>query len=302
MKGSYKGCGKDFLMELRDILNTVAERLPDQLDALLTYAGALIPADIDVLSVLKLIGVLAVVSISLGILGRFAFGKESNLNRSVCAAIGILFLYVLTVVIYTFKPWNLEMFLSPLPFVTFRENYMILLPFQGSSFPVLCDRILSMVILAFLVNLLDVIIPRGETIPGWYVLRLLSVAVCFILHFVLNWAISKYIPNVLTTYAPMILLGVLVAMLLVSLANVLLGALLIAVNPIIGAIYAFFFSNKVGQQLSKAVLTTILLCGVFGLLEYFGYSVILISFSALPAYLPLVVALLLLWFLVGHAL
>ena len=51
-------------MELRDILNTVAERLPDQLDALLTYAGALIPADIDVLSVLKLIGVLAVVSIS----------------------------------------------------------------------------------------------------------------------------------------------------------------------------------------------------------------------------------------------
>ena len=56
------------------------------------------------------------------------------------------------------------------------------------------------------------------------------------------------------------------------------------------------------STLSKAVLTTILLCGVFGLLEYFGYSVILISFSALPAYLPLVVALLLLWFLVGHAL
>lgn len=289
-------------MELRDILNTVAERLPDQLDALLTYAGALIPADIDVLSVLKLIGILAVASIGLGILGRFAFGKESSLNRSVCAAIGILFLYVLTVVIYTFKPWNLEMFLSPLPFVTFRDNYLILLPFQGSSFPVLCDRILSMVILAFLVNLLDVIIPRGKTIPGWYCLRLLSVALCFILHFVLNWAISKYIPNVLTTYAPMILLGVLVAMMLVSLANVVLGAFLIVVNPIIGAIYTFFFSNKVGHQLSKAVLTTALLCAVFGLLEHFGYSVILISFSALPAYLPLVVALLLLWFLVGHAL
>ena len=289
-------------MELRDILNTVAERLPDQLDALLTYAGALIPADIDVLSVLKLIGILAVASIGLGILGRFAFGKESNLNRSVCAAIGILFVYVLTVVIYTFKPWNLEMFLSPLPFVTFRDSYMILLPFQGASFPVLCDRILSMVILAFLVNLLDAIIPRGETIPGWYCLRLFSVAACFILHFLLNWAIGKYIPNVLTTYAPMILLGVLVAMLLVSLANVVLGAFLIAVNPIIGAIYTFFFSNKVGQQLSKAVLTTALLCAVFGLLEHFGYSVILISFSALPAYLPLVVALLLLWFLVGHAL
>lgn len=289
-------------MELRDILGTVAERLPEQLDALLTYAGALIPADIDLMSVLKLIGVLAVASIGLGVLGRFAFGKESNLNRAVCAAIGILFLYVLTVVIYTFKPWNLESFLSPLPFVTFRENYLILLPFQGASFPVLCDRILSMVILAFLVNLLDAIIPRGETIPGWYFLRLFSVALCFILHFALNWAIGKYLPNVLTAYAPMILLGVLLAMLLVGLANLVLGAFLIAVNPIVGAIYTFFFSNKLGQQLSKAVLTTALLCGLFGLLEYFGYSVILISFAALPAYLPLVVALLLLWFLVGHAL
>ena len=91
-------------------------------------------------------------------------------------------------------------------------------------------------------------------------------------------------------------------MMLVSLANVVLGTLLIAVNPIVGAIYAFFFSNKVGQQLSKAVLTTALLCCVFGLLEHFGYSVILISFSALPAYIPLVVSLLLLWYLVGHAL
>lgn len=288
--------------ELREILDLAAQRLPDQLDALLSYAGTLIPADIDILSVLKLIGVLAVVTICLGLLGRLAFGKESSLNQSVCAAIGILFLYVLTVIIYTFKPWNLEAFLSPLPFVTFEGDYLILLPFRGTPYPILCDRVLSLLILAFLVNLLDFVFPKGKSIPGWYFLRLMSVAVCFILHFALNWVINKYIPNVLTTYAPMILLGVLAAMLLVSLANVILGALLIAVNPIVGAIYAFFFSNKIGRQLSKAVLTTVLLCGVFGLLEYFGYSVILISFSALPAYLPLIISLLLLWFLVGNAL
>lgn len=289
-------------MELSDILRLVSEKMPQQLGELLTYAGTLIPADVDILSVLKLIGILAAASVLLGVLGRLAFGKASSLSRAVSAGIGILFLYVLTIIIYTFKPWKLDSFLSPLPFVTFQDQYLILLPFRGASFPVLCDRILSMVILAFLVNLLDSIIPKGESVAGWYVLRFLSVIVCFILHFVLNYLIAKYIPGVLSTYAPTILLCVLIAMMLVSLANVVLGALLIAVNPIVGAIYAFFFSNKVGQQLSKAVLTTALLCCVFGLLEHFGYSVILISFSALPAYLPLVVSLLLLWYLVGHAL
>lgn len=289
-------------MDLSEIIRLISEKMPHQLDSLLTYAGTLIPADVDILSVLKLIGILAAVSVLLGVLGRLAFGKASSLSRSVSAAVGILFLYVLTVIIYTFKPWNLDSFLSPLPFVTFQEQYLILLPFRGASFPVLCDRILSMVILAFLVNLLDSIIPKGESVAGWYVLRLLSVVLCFVLHFILNYLIAKYIPGVLSAYAPTILLCILAAMMLVSLANVVLGALLIAVNPIVGAIYAFFFSNKVGQQLSKAVLTTALLCCVFGLLEHFGYSVILISFSALPAYIPLVVSLLLLWYLVGHAL
>ncbi len=289
-------------MEFQKILERAAQRMPGQLDTLLSYADSIIPENVDVLSVLKLIAVFAAVAIVLGLLGRIAFGKGSSLNSAVSCAISILFLYVLMVVVYTFKPWNLDAFLSPLPFVTFADNYLILLPFRGTTIPMLCSRLLSVIILAFWANLADSLMPKGKTVLGWYVLRLLTVALYFTLNFAVNWAINTYLPNGLLTYAPIILLGILAVMLLVSLANVVLGALLIAVNPVVGAIYAFFFSNKIGRQISKSVLTAAILCAFFALLEHFQYSAILVSFAALPAYLPMIVSLLLLWYLVGHTL
>lgn len=288
-------------MDLNELLSS-AKELPAQLDSWINQATDWMPADVSLLPVLKLILILAAVSMGLSLLGRLIFGKASALTQSISSGIGILLIYVLSVIIYTFKPWSLENLLSPLPYVAFQDEYLIVLPFQGADFAALCDRALSMVILAFLVNLLDDLLPRGEHIVLWYISRVALVCVSFVLHFALNWAINTYLPNVLTTYAPVILVCVLLGLLLVGVANVILSALLIAVNPVVGAIYAFFFSNKVGKQLSKAVLTTVLVTAVFVLLERFGYSVIAISFSALPSYIPLLAALLMLWYVAGHTL
>jgi len=286
---------------MNDILSALGQ-LPEEMGTIIGSAVDLIPVNVDILSVLKLILVIAAVSTAFGIVGRVAFGRHSELNCAVTSAIAILFLYVLSVIIYTFRPWNLESFLSPLPFVAFREDRMYLLLTQGVDFRLLCSRVLDLVILSFLVNLLDTVVPRGKSVLGWYFLRLLSVCLCFVLYFLLNQVLLKYLPGVLVTYAPTILLCILVGLLFLGLINAILSALVIAVNPVLGAIYAFFFSNVVGKQLSKAVLTTMILGALGYLLERWGYTVIAISAAALPAYIPLLAVVLVLWYFVGHIL
>lgn len=288
-------------MDLNSIISSVAEQLPE-LDQLLSSAYQYIPASIDFPDMLKFALILLVSVLGLGIVGRLALGRQSNLNHVLSCSMGILLIYVLTIVVYTFRPWQLERFLSPLPFATFLREYLWVLPFHGTSFETLCSNILSLVILAFLVNLIDTVMPEGETILSWYVLRFLTVILAMGLHLAANWAITMYLPNLLVVYAPTVLLIVLVAALLVGIAKVVLGVVLTIVNPLIGAIYAFFFCSKIGIQLTKSVFTAAILCVLFYILEYFGYTVICISYTALLSYLPLLAALLVLWYLLGHEL
>ena len=73
-------------------------------------------------------------------------------------------------------------------------------------------------------------------------------------------------------------------------------------NPILGAIYAFFFSNKIGKQLTKAVLTTVILTVLVLLLCHFGFGIIPVGQAVLISYIPLLGLLLILWYLIGHTL
>ncbi len=293
-----------YTSELSSAIDAVSSYLPENLDLKGALSAAIdtIPAEIDFLSTMKFLLVFAAGSLLFGLLSRIVLGKRSSLNHSVSSAIGILFVYAVTIVIYTLKPWNLTQFLSPLPFVTFLDNHIMLLPFSGAEIPILCHEIVSLVILAFLVNLLDTFLPKGESILSWFGLRLLTVVLAMALHLVANWAVNTYLPDFLVTYAPVILLVLLVGMLFLGVLNVILSLVLTAVNPFIGAVYAFFFSNIIGKQLTKAVFSTALICAVIYLLEYFGYTVICITAAALLSYIPLIVVLLALWYVIGHVL
>ncbi len=272
------------------------------MDHHLPQLASMLPVEIDILSALKFIGVFAGLALLASLLVRIFLGKHSSLNHAVSSAMGILLIYVATVVIDTFRIRALTRYLSPLPFVRFSEESLHILSFKNAAIPVLCENILSLLILAFLVNLIDRIVPKGKTVGRWYLLRFLSTALAIVLHYLVNWASHTFLPGVLVAYAPIILIGILVAMFLLGVLNVLLSLLLTVVNPILGGIYAFFFSNKLGRQLSKSILTTVILCGVFYALEHFGYGVICISAAALLSYLPMLLVLLLLWYLIGHVL
>ena len=214
----------------------------------------------------------------------------------------VLFIYTITVVIYTFNPWNLDILLSPLPFATFSDHYLIIHPILDLQFTALCTQLLSLLILAFLINLVDTLMPKGEGIFSWLLLRLITVLGCFALHLVVSWAFRTYLPEALVKYAPTILLTVLLVLLGSGVVSLLLGLVIAITSPFLGAMYSFFFSNIVGKQISKALFTSGVICGILYLMEKIGLVVILITPAALLTYIPLALVLLLLWFLIGHIL
>lgn len=304
-------------MNLESTLSTLETMIPEHIEEVFQYASAYIPenlgkvirhasfympAEIDLIATAEFMLYFTAASLILGILGRVCLGKRSSLNHSVSSAMAILLIYALTIVIYTLKPWNLEMFLSPLPFVTFAGDYLIVLPIHDTAFPALCTEVLSMVILAFLINLVGTFMPKGERIISWYLYRFAAVILCMGLHFGACWAFEIFLPEVLVTYAPMILLALLLFMAFSGILSLVLGAILTVSSPFLGAMYTFFFSNIVGKQVSKALFTTVILCAVIYLIGFFGFTVITITASALLTYIPLAIILLALWYVLGHVL
>lgn len=288
--------------EIQQVVTQASSYIPEQLRDSLRHAASYLPAEISFMTVAQFLLYFAAASLVLGSISRVVLGKRSSLNHALSSVMAVLFIYTATIVIYTFKPWNLDILLSPLPFVTFSDHYLIVHPMTDLTFPALCSQLLSLMILTFLINLVDTLIPPGEGIVNWLLLRLITVLGCFGLHFLVSWAFRTYLPEALVTYAPTILLAVLLVLLGSGVVSLVLGLIIAITSPFLGAMYSFFFSNIVGKQISKSIFTTGVVCGIFYLMEHFGLVVILISPAALLTYVPLALVLLLLWFLVGHIL
>lgn len=257
--------------------------------------------EFDTESLIYFVLIFAIGSILLGTIGRFAFGKRSMLSQSVSSAIGILFVYALAVVIWSAGA-SLSNFISPLPFVTLGSNYLYIFPFAGSDYTQICAQLLSAVALAFIANLIDGIMPRGKNLFTWFLFRSLTVLLAAAAHIFVSSILRGLLPEGLLTYAPVILLGLLVLLLLVGVLKIIVGALLATVNPLIGAFYTFFFATIVGKALTKALLTAALLSSLVFALNYLEISAIAIDSAALVAYIPFLLVLLVIWYLVGHLL
>lgn len=298
--------------DLNATMETIASGLESAIESVrgflpegMTLNGAidqvvnLIPAELDFMTMMQFLLLFAGGTVLLGMLGRMILGRRSSLNHAISSAMGILFVYAMSIVIFAFGHWDLTGLPTSLPFVTFAGDYLVVFPLQRAAFTGICHEVLNLVILAFLVNLLDSFIPQGSNPITWFIFRIFSVALSLVLHLASQWAINTYLPDVLVTYAPIILLGVLAAMLLMGALNVVLNLLVTAVNPIFGVLYTFFFSNIVGKQLTKAVLTTAILTALVFLLGYFDYTIINISLASLTSYIPLAGVAAALWYLLG---
>lgn len=259
------------------------------------------PDNFNASQYLQFMLVLVVGVMLISILGYFIFGKRSTLNHAVSSAIAILCIYVVNVVIYSTGA-KLEIILSPLPFVNIQGDYLILFNILQAEFHSICVHVLDMVILAFLMNLLDSWLPKGKKLLSWYFFRFLSVVLAICLQYVVNMLLAVIVPAGFAEIAPTILLVVLLAALALGALKLLVGGALAFVNPLLAILYTFFFSNIVGKQLSKAILTTLLLTALVCLLNYLEIGAVYIATGALAAYLPLLIIVLVLWYVVGHLL
>ena len=268
------------------------------MEAITQYLNSL---NLDLPYLLKAGGILLIGIILFGSIGRFVFGKKSVLNVAVSSAIAIIFMYALTIVL-RIAGVEFQEFLAPLPFVRFSGDTLYLFTFAGKDYTLICSELLSMIILAFLVNLLDRWLPRGKNIFTWFIFRCLTVILATLAHLIVYGLLTRYLPEGLVTYAPVVLLAVLALMLLTGALKLLVGVALTTVNPLIAALYTFFFANVIGKQVTRAVFTTGIMSLLILALEYVGVAALAVTSAALVVYIPFMIIMLIFWYVVNKVL
>ena len=163
------------------------------MDAIVNLLESVVPDGYQIEAFLKMALFLVLGVIAIGVLGRLCLGKGSVLTRSVSSAISIFFIYVITIVIYSFGV-NLQFLLAPLPFVSIQDSYLVLQIYSTSRYLEICDQVLSMIILSFLANLADGWLPKGKNLFAWFFFRCLSVMIAMILHLLANAILNVLLP------------------------------------------------------------------------------------------------------------
>ncbi len=277
-----------------------ADQLIDSIQSILETTNALIPATLEKSIVLS--ALLIVFVLGLGLVFRLFFGRNCAVNRGISGFLEVLFIYAATVTVYTLKPWNLTQYLAPLPFAIFRGDILIVSYSACSTIPLLCSQLLSLIILCFIVHLLNFVLPRGRSFVPWLLMRAVCVVLAVGVDLAANWALNAFLPAVIAESAPVALITVLAVTLLVSLFNPLLCILFTAANPIVGLLYTFFFSNTIGKNLTRAVLSAGMVFALFYGMDYFECIVIDITPGALLRYSPFALALLGVWYVFDYKL
>lgn len=249
----------------------------------------------------KFLGLLSLGVLVLSSLTRFLLGKGNQINLAITAAMEILCLYVINIVICAIG-LDYKLFLSPLPFVSIAQDYLFLFPVLSADIHVICSHLLRLLIIAFLVNLIGGLIPQGQNLLTWTLLRLITVVFSVAALYGTDMLLNTYLPQGFAEYAPTILMISLAALIALGSLKVFVGAALAFLDPIIGALYTFFFSNIIGRALARAMLSTLLIGGLLAILNWLGIGVLHITASALTGYIPLLAVVVLLWYFVGRVL
>lgn len=248
-------------------------------------------------SFLQIMLVISAVLFFVGIILRIICGKGSSLSMSVVAAMSILLMYVVTVAISIENHY--EVFLTPLPFISLAGDYLSIFNLSGANLSAICIELVRMIVLAFLVNLIEEIIPKGKGFILKYLLRCLSVVASMVAYMAVTTLLEKYLPGVIVTYAPVILIIVAVILLLATVFKWIVGVLLgMTVSPIIGAIYTFFIESFIGKKLFKAILTTFIMLVLVYICNVTGYTEILLASAELAAQIPTLIMISIVWILV----
>ena len=248
---------------------------------------------------LKILQIALVISAGIfvaGLLLRLIMGKGTNLNKSVGAAFGVLMIYVVSIVLSVTNHY--EIFLNPLPFISLSGDQLSILNLQGAGTDVVVAELVKMIFLSFCVGVVQELVPGGKGFFGWYFLRCVVVVGSMAAHWALTTLLSAYVPNIME-YANVVLLIVAVLLLATTAFKWIVGGILgLTVGPIVGAIYTFIVGTLVGKKLFQAVLTTILMTVLVWVLNANGIFFIASISAAFAAFVPAILLIIVVWYLV----
>lgn len=268
-----------------DKINEMINAVQQKMDTIINYA--------------IFFGILVVAFLLISSMFRFLFGKKAQIGKAITSAMEILCLYMICIVIYSFGlRWN--WFVNPLPFMSLQEESLVLFPILSAGFSEICTQVLELLILAFLVNLMNSIIPEGKKLLVWLAWRILTVVLAVIVNGIADGLLNQWMPDGLSAIAPIALIAVLVVLVLLGSLKILVGAAMTIANPVIGVLYTFFFSNFIGRALARSILSTGLIVGLVVLLNSMNLMVITITTASLIAFIPFLLLLILLWYVVDR--
>lgn len=253
----------------------------------------------DMISVLCFV---IVVVFILAVLIRVIHKKASGYNHALASAMAILFIYLGLLVLREGFGALVNPTLEIMPLIDYNGDTITLYKFSIDAFVEGCTEYLYVFILSFILIGLDDIIPDSKNGVAWIFVQLFVAILAMVVYSFVIECINEFIPDVIDSYAPLILVCILLFMVLLGVMKVILSLLLAAVNPLLGAVSTFFSSSRLGQALGKAVLCSIILCAVSIYMRSVGLdSFDLSELNLLVCGLPMLV-LLGLWVVVGYVL
>ncbi len=198
--------------------------------------------------------------------------KGENLKKAIIASLSILVMYFACVVIYTYEPAGLQEYLAPLPFVELEGQTLSLALYKFTAdgkpnIPSFCSEVASMFLLAFLVNQIYSFKPGNLKTPGWLVFRFFSTIFCIGVHFAAYKVLQKVIGMVpgdsfLKSLLPYLPIGILCFVLFIFILGCIKSIMkhfLKVVNPTFEGLYGFFYVNKFGIIVTRAIWSTLIL-------------------------------------------
>lgn len=266
-----------------------------------------LPGDVTFLKTMAFVLVFTMAVFFICLIARFALGKDSSLKHSLTAGLGIIMLYAMCVIIYTFSPRDFSHYINQLPIGTFRlneagEQVLQLNSLRNLTLPELSYEVLRIFLLAVMINMLGNITPQNMRLLGWILFRLFMLGCSIALNYALFKVIDMFVPFLLRSYAPMILLSILAFSFAMGFIKFAMALVLTVINPIFGAFYTFFFKSKFGKCLSRAIGSTAVILVMLFVFERLGYSTLPINPGALSSYVPFTLSMFFLWVMIGRIL
>ena len=273
-------------------------------EVLSNYILSLLPEGFDHFGMIKSLVYIIAIAFVIAMLIRLVHQKTSQYYHALSSAMALMFMYLVLLQVRRLLPDFIDPVLAKLPLINFNAEAETvgLYQFSIENFSRGCREFLYLFILSFCLIGLDDIIPDARNTSGWLILQFVITCVAIAIYCFLLKFLDQFVPAVLNSYAPLVLVCILLFMVLLGLLKLVLTLVLVAVNPLLGAVSAFFSSNKMGMALGKSVMCSFVLTTVCIFMRYMDFCLFrLEDLTMLVFALPLAV-LGLLWVVFGHIL